>query len=318
MPAIITHDTFGQDVYNALYTFIGGSKSDAEAFMLGNQGPDPLFFLVLSPRYAKYSKLGQMMHRTNPAELLVCFKDAELTVAPAKRQIARAYVLGFLCHYLLDSSLHPFIYAQEYALCGAGVEGLDASAEHEVHAVIESELDELMLTTKRFETLDTFNPAHKILRASEDVLDIISSLYCYVAIELFEVIIPPDTFKRAVRDYRRYLELLYSPKGIKRDLLGRAETLIRPHSYLKAMSYRNIELTHSEFENSDHLPWTDPDTGCVSTASFKDLYDEAFAKAVSYLFVMDSDTFDLNAAHALTGDVNFSGITCKNTGAPTP
>ena len=50
MPALITHDFFGRDVYDRLYTFIGGSRDEADAFLLGNQGPDPLFYLVLSPQ----------------------------------------------------------------------------------------------------------------------------------------------------------------------------------------------------------------------------------------------------------------------------
>ena len=41
MPSIITHDTFGQDIYRDLFTSIGGSRDEAEAFLLGNQGPTP-------------------------------------------------------------------------------------------------------------------------------------------------------------------------------------------------------------------------------------------------------------------------------------
>ena len=46
MPSIITHDTFGQDIDRDLFTSIGGSRDEAEAFLLGNQGPDPLFYSV--------------------------------------------------------------------------------------------------------------------------------------------------------------------------------------------------------------------------------------------------------------------------------
>ena len=31
MPALITHDFFGRDVYDRLYTFIGGSRDEADA-----------------------------------------------------------------------------------------------------------------------------------------------------------------------------------------------------------------------------------------------------------------------------------------------
>ena len=50
MPAIITHDLFGKDVYGKTFDTIGGSRDAAEAFLLGNQGPDPLFFVAPDPR----------------------------------------------------------------------------------------------------------------------------------------------------------------------------------------------------------------------------------------------------------------------------
>ncbi len=50
MPALITHDAFGRDVYGRLHAFVGGTRDEADAFLLGNQGPDPLFYAVLNPR----------------------------------------------------------------------------------------------------------------------------------------------------------------------------------------------------------------------------------------------------------------------------
>ena len=43
MPALITHDFFGQDVYDRLFRTIGGTRDEAEAFLLGNQGPCLLY-----------------------------------------------------------------------------------------------------------------------------------------------------------------------------------------------------------------------------------------------------------------------------------
>ena len=45
MPAIITHDLFAKDIYGTAFESIGGTRDEAEAFLLGNQGPDPLFFV---------------------------------------------------------------------------------------------------------------------------------------------------------------------------------------------------------------------------------------------------------------------------------
>ena len=166
MPALITHDFFGRDVYDRLYTFIGGSRDEADAFLLGNQGPDPLFYLVLSPQLRAHNRLGSTMHNKKPSELLTALKNSLGILNSAEREVGRAYALGFLCHYTLDSTMHPFVYFHEYRLCDAGVPGLTRADGSEVHGTIESELDELVLFEKRGETIATFNPSAEILNAS--------------------------------------------------------------------------------------------------------------------------------------------------------
>ena len=134
MPSIITHDTFGHEVYHELFGMIGGSRDEAEAFLLGNQGPDPLFYSVALPWLHANHDLGSVMHDAKPAELIDAFKTGLPFLAAPERSVARAYALGFLCHYTLDSTAHPFIFAQQYALCDAGEPGLTRADGHEVHA----------------------------------------------------------------------------------------------------------------------------------------------------------------------------------------
>ena len=107
MPAIITHDLFGKDVYGKTFDTIGGSRDAAEAFLLGNQGPDPLFFVAPDPRYRRVGKLASTLHRTRPAEFLVALKSAVRELPAQERSVGRAYALGYVCHYLLDSTVHP-------------------------------------------------------------------------------------------------------------------------------------------------------------------------------------------------------------------
>ena len=158
MPAIITHDFFGRDVYDALFQTIGGSRDEADAFLLGNQGPDPLFYAVADFRATAYHKLGNTMHSRKPAELLAALKDSLGVLDPEEKPLGRAYALGFLCHYALDSTVHPLVYCHEHALCDAGEPGLTRDDGSEVHGVIESELDEMVLFAKRGDTVATFNP----------------------------------------------------------------------------------------------------------------------------------------------------------------
>lgn len=279
MPAVIAHDQFGREAYDALFGLIGGSKDECDAFLLGCQGPDVLFFVQGNPLQLAAWGAGSEMHRADPNVLLSAYRDAVAKVDPASRSVCRAYVLGMLCHYLLDAAVHPLVYAQQAALCGAGVDGLDGRDGHEVHAEIESELDVLVLSAKTGRTIAQFDPSAKTLRGSVATVRQVSLLTQQAAADALGRSIGADAFEKGVKTYRRALKAMHSPLGVKRELLGRAEELFRRHSMARAMAHRNELLFASPFDNREREPWTDPGTGEVRTESFWDLYEGALARA---------------------------------------
>ncbi len=308
MPSIITHDVFGTDVYESLYGSIGGSRDEYQAFLLGNQGPDPLFYVHVNPLMKRAHGLGSRMHRESPAELMLAMRKAVAHLDEGDRSIGRAYALGFLCHYLLDRTVHPLVYSYERAICNAGIEGLDPEDRREVHAVIESEYDEVLLFMRRQTTARDFNPGKDILRASDYVLDVVSAMFVEVAASVYGWDIPRASFKASVKHMRTVQSrLFYSPNGVKRRVLGSLESLVRRHSFLVTMSHRALEVDACPYDNDEHLPWENPLTGEVSTASFWDLYDEARKLAFEGILAFDSPSFDLEAARALTRNRNFAG-----------
>lgn len=307
MPAIITHDLFGRDVYDNLFKTIGGSRDEADAFLLGNQGPDPLFYAAVNPTIAGYHKLGQTMHHAKTPELLAAFKESLGVLTADEQTIGRAYALGFLCHYALDSTMHPFVYCHQYALCDAGEPGLTRDDGNEVHGVIESEFDEMVLFNKRGETIATFSPCREILHASRTVLGVISKMYVYVALNVYGEIVPEKLFAQAVGAFRFTQHVFYSPTGIKREAIGNVERLVRSHSFYQSMSHRAVEVPTSVFDNADHDSWTNPFTGDVRTTSFWDLFNHAQDVAKRAIEAFDAEGFGLAAAHKLTDDLDFSG-----------
>lgn len=307
MPALLTHDFFGKDVLDSLSGCVGGSRDEAEAFLLGNQGPDPLFYAVLNPRLSAFSRVGSLMHRERPSELIHAFKQALSLLPEAEIGIGRAYALGFLCHYTLDARMHPLVYHFEYALCDAGVKGLSRDDAHEVHGVIESEYDEMVLFTKRGETVATYLPHRNVLHASDKVLHVVSRLYAYVIMTAYGQVVPENLFSSSVRSFRLAQHAFDSPTGIKRALIGRLEELVRPYSFFRCMSHRPLETLTCEFDNREHAPWTNPFTDEVRTDAFWDIYDRACAEAKERADMFLSPHFDLAAARRLTGELNFSG-----------
>lgn len=310
MPAIITHDQFGHAALAQHSVPFVTTEQERNAFLLGNQGPDPLFYCVIDPRLRIWHGLGSRMHHDSPSRLLAALSETVSDMPATSQAIARAYSAGFLCHYLLDRTAHPLVYAQQFALCDAGIEGLTRKDGSEVHALIESELDEMMLYTRTHQTIATYAPQRSILRANEQTLAIISyaiSRAVTKTYDLIDPVVPPHLFTQSVHAFRLIQGIFHSPHGTKRALLGALERTVRPHSFVQAMMHRSIALEHCTFDNHHHEPWVNPFTHTAHTASFLDLFEEALCCAHEVLPSFGSKAFSLQDAQALTRGLDFSG-----------
>ena len=310
MPAILTHDLFGRGVLEDVTSLLKvRSAAERDAFLLGNQGPDPLFYLTIDPLMRKWSPLGNALHGTSGSVVLLAMREAALRLEGREQSIGRAYVAGFACHWLLDSTIHPFVYWWQNGLCSAGVPGLDESAHSRVHAEIERDLDEMVLFSTTGRTVERWRPHERTLSATRSTLAVIDKLYFYATLWIFERAIDPRTLSTAVREFRLVQRVFDSPSGRKRAALGAVERLAtrNPFSLVSSMSHRVRASETSDFDNRDHRAWENPFTHEVSTASFWDLYDAAHARVLTTLDELLAPELDLEGARALTADLNFEG-----------
>lgn len=319
MPSIITHDTFGRDLYSELSQVIGQSDVERDAFLLGCQGPDVLFYGSINPLAASANSFGKSLHRCRCTKFLTAlissyslltkkyadrFSDAECfdgddigddagnlyaqkqasnsyVELAEKLRAQRSFILGFAMHWQLDSVMHPFVFSQQYAICDAGVEGLDRRSGSEVHVEIEREFDELVLYVKRKEIIESFNPAERILIAGNATLEAVDELLGLAIPRVYDRSTSQKMYTYSVKATRQVQRLLYSAGGIKRNFIGDVETVFRRHSYLRAITHRNRAITRSEFDNAEHNRWFDPWVKTVSyTDSFWDLYERAYYEGI--------------------------------------
>ncbi|MGN0286727.1 MAG: zinc dependent phospholipase C family protein [Atopobiaceae bacterium] len=314
MPAILTHDFFGQDAYGeALQTVRLFTPDERDAFLLGNQGPDPLFYLAAAPhRMDPFKSLGDHLHHDEPSHVLYDLRRAVDQLDPQDQSVAGAYVAGFLCHYLLDSTMHPLVYFWQNGLCGAGVERLDTSDGGVVHAEVERDLDEMVLYAKTHQTVATYRPYERVLQARDRVLNVLGQLYAqaFTYRMTTNVTVANDVFPCAVRDFRIVQRVFfYSPTGGKTRALSVLEKPIlrKRYSLCRAMTHRDRAEDTSDFDNRHHLPWKNPFTGAVSTDSFWDLYQGAQKRVGEELPRLMSADVTLDEVKKITGGLNFSG-----------
>ena len=283
MPAILTHDFFGRDAYPEVASAFGFTTlDDLDAFLLGNQGPDPLFYLIADPLAPARDRVGELMHGARPARLLHALHDALDMLSPRERRLGEAYAAGFVCHYLLDRAVHPLLF------------------------------------TKTGKTVERYRPYREVLGATPQTLAVVDKLFFYMALRAYGRTIDVDVATRAVHSFRRVQWLFYSPRLVKASVLGTVERTVghRRFSLLLAMTHRVRAEKSSPFANHDHREWTNPFTDEPSTESFWDLYEDALGNAFDYVRAVLSDDFDEAAAEALTANLNFSGRTVNPEAMP--
>ncbi len=122
MPDIVVHAHMGAEVYEKL-----GLTVNSDIFAFGLLGPDPYLFyrFFIPPFIHRVNRYSSVMHREHTGDFLT-----ELALRSRHDPEVFAYLAGFLCHYALDSSAHPYINRK-------------AKNDIAVHIAIEHRLDRL-------------------------------------------------------------------------------------------------------------------------------------------------------------------------------
>ena len=301
MPALITHHLFGEESIERLPAGLIEGDEDRIAFLIANQGPDPFFFRFSTPHVAACMRLGHVMHSGRVSRQLACLRDGVSHLTPRDASCGRAFALGLLSHYVLDRNAHPFVYSQQW-----GIQETDpalADAGGKVHAVIESDLDVLMLQLKRGgATVAEYPPAGELV-ITDRVAKIAGTLMSYVAHGVYGLDVGAFEYGGAVAN----MQLVYraiEPAGapVSRVLAG-LEGLAGNYSLLGALAHPVTGEPPARTGNMGCLAWENPFTHDVSRESFPEVFDRALddcAQAAAR-FIGGDD------AAAITGHVNYSG-----------
>ena len=146
MPALYAHLRFGEEVAKLLPApYKQLIQAYPEAFALGTQGPDVLFYhkpLKTNEIKARGTLLhtwsGEKFFLAQGAKLLANAPDGNAEDILTTNGALAAYTCGFLCHFTLDTSCHPYIDAH--------------STQAVTHGKIESEFDKHVLRLNNMPT----------------------------------------------------------------------------------------------------------------------------------------------------------------------
>ena len=165
MPALYAHYRFGARVSRCLDGDLKDIVKKYHAqFVIGLQGPD-LFFFYRPWSLNRVSKYGYHLHSLSAAP----FFEHGISVVKEKGRDSGeyAYLLGFLCHFILDSECHPYV---EEMIRETGVQHLEIEEEFENmdQDTVKQSLNDLRMVKKLFHApgavkQDVINTVMKLL-----------------------------------------------------------------------------------------------------------------------------------------------------------
>lgn len=274
MPALITHHIFGEDAVAGLPAGVVSGEEEKLAFLLANQGPDPLLarFSALPATARACHRLARLIQGGRVTRAFWALRDGVRHLPAADEGVGRAFALGFIGHYVLDRAAHPLIVSQQRALAEA--DRTLAPAAREVHAVIESDIDSWILWEKRGATV-LERPAAGNLMRTERIERVGGALVSQLSLAAFGLELGAREYAGSVRDLERAYRLIDPAGSPRARTIGALERLARGHSWAEAAAHYVRRSAECPAANLDCLPWRDPFTGRVRSESVADLFDEA-------------------------------------------
>lgn len=190
MPSTYAHRRFGANVLEHLPIEIQNQITPyRELYDMGLHGPDLLFYYHAASSN-KVGQLGNAMHE-EPGEAF--FAPAREVIRKAEdRGAALAYVLGYICHFALDSICHPYV---EQYVRSSGVS----------HCEIETEFDNQLMREDGLDPMHFFTAGH--IRPNREFAKIIAPFY--------ENVTADETYG-AMRGMVRVHHLLQATSPVKR------------------------------------------------------------------------------------------------------
>ena len=234
-------------------------RANLGEFLIGTMGPDPYFGDAMpKPLFAQSRlDLADKLHKHDARALFAALFPLAGDSAPKQ-----AYVLGFLCHFLLDTNAHPYIEARFFG---------------KAHTPAEIQIDLMMTSRLAFPGVPEkprifYNTAH---------LQELDVLHAQLSAKLYSM----DTrggFARGFRKWIRVNTLSYDPNNRKLRFFSGLEKLI--HKPGTITSY--LVSQHPDPDdrlNLNHAVWCAPWDETARTESFVELFERACDEAPELL-----------------------------------
>lgn len=195
MPSTYAHKYFGDRILRRGPRALKGlTPAQKELFAIGLHGPDILFYYK-ALTVNRVNTVGFEQHEKPAADFFGPAAALVRAMPAGERGPGRAYLMGFLCHFALDSACHGYI---EQKIHVSGV----------THTEIEGEFDRCLMAEQGLDPVRQDLTGH--IRPTAENSRVIAPFFSTVT---------PEEVEKSLRSMIFYNRLLVAPSAWRRNLV---------------------------------------------------------------------------------------------------
>ncbi len=271
MPSAITHYLQSGRVINKLVSDGININIDKDSFLWGAQGPDFLLSHRCLPfqKGESIKKIGAKIQDDNLENLINYIKAFLYKNTPG--ELGLSYIMGFICHSVLDRIAFPFI--------SYGAENLSRIEKDITKNIcrnnIKSNLDVIILRYEK-QMLTTEINLNSLLPNNDKVKDFMVTFFYDIIYNHYDSSITVGKIIEAINDFKKFFALMNDSTGKKKDFVKFLESFTNKGAFMSSYMRDVTEDDTYDYANISNSQWQWPeDTGEIHTDSFFDLYEES-------------------------------------------
>ena len=313
MPATITHAYFAKDIYDVLPKSIKEHVSLSRVKMFG-QSSDPLmFYNLFSLKPGKeIRELDKTLHSTKSRKFFINLVNYIKMNDLSKDSDVSSFLVGFICHYVLDSNIHPYVFYKT----GKFIKGDPSTYKYNnLHTFMETYFDNYLVLQREHINPYKFNIGSFCFDLRNFSPNLVKTIN-YSFKHTYRVNNMGYIYYRALSQMKFALCTFRKDKyGFKKFIYKLVDTFT-PRSMFRfeAISYHYPLYDKHNFLNSNNNIWCNPlDKNITSYESFIDLYLKSIKEARNIIV----DTFkyingeDINLEEVFTNKSYVTGLDCE-------
>lgn len=279
MPATVTHAYFTTDVYDVLPDNIK-SILDINRLKTFGQAFDPLMFYNLFSLLPgkRIRDLDDYFHDNKTQDFFINMLKIMRNKNLKNDQECFSFLVGFICHYVLDSNLHPYII---YKTGIFDKKKPSTFKYNNVHTFMETFIDNDMI--KRRENINPYKyKIDKFCLYTKEFSINLDYLIDNTFYKTYKIKDMSYIYYKSIKQMRNALRVFRMDRyGVKKNIYKLVDTFTPKNCFrYEAISYHYPLDDRHNFLNSSNKIWRDPTAYDVtSTESFIDIYMKSITEA---------------------------------------